>query len=79
MGKNTKCVMMALGSNIAGEAQRSPVWDGSSLRRLFRKETLELDVEGSVAVPQWRKRRERCSWWKEKPMSRTRGGGGRDL
>lgn len=58
MDKNTKCVMMALGSDIAAEAQRM----GALLRRLFRKETLELDVEGSVAVPQWRKRRGRCSW-----------------
>lgn len=52
--------------------------DGSALRRLFRKETLELDVEGSGEAPQRRKRRERCSWWKEKPMSWTRGGCGGD-
>lgn len=69
MDKNTECVMMALGSGSCwGSTEESWFGDGSSLRRLFRKGTLELDLEGSVAVPKQRMRRGRCSWWKEKPM-----------
>lgn len=61
--------MLALGSGFCwGSAEESPFGGGSPLGRLSSEETLELGLEGSVAVPKRRKKRGRSSWPREKPM-----------